>query len=318
MTAYRSDRDAKAARLTSLHHQVEDLERRFKLLAALEIAHARAPHELASWKQLRERVIEQHEHTSKLSDQALESAINDAEALLAHWQLLATNADQLEAAVTVPAPEAPTPPRTFHALLGPIAVPLDLEGGVFREARELPKQVGSALRLAGCEDVVFDWEVEPSFGVGALPWVCRARARLRNTPIACLFEIMLEMGATIAMTSITTAVPVAAPPLLVLSRGAWKKRLFANRTRFGVEQRTGHEDFDSSYVLRTKGEEPQEAKALEALLELLPARNPSLVVESGVALVRWHYGPEKELLRASVELLELLRERPTGFRLRAE
>lgn len=316
MTAYRSDRDAKAARLTSLHHQVEDLERRFKLLAALEIAHARAPHELASWKQLRERVIEQQEHTSKLSDQALETAINDAEALLAHWQLLATNADQLEAAVTVPAPEAPTPPRTFHALLGPIAVPLDLNGGVFREARELPKQVGSALRLLGCEDVEFDWEVEPSFG--ALPWVCRARTILRSTPIACLFEIVLEMGATLAMTSITTAVPVAAPPLLVLSRGAWKKRLFANRTRFGVEQRTGHDDFDSSYALRTKGEEPLNAQARESLLELLPARNPSLEVDGGVALVRWHYTPEKALLRASFELLELLRERPTGFRLRAQ
>jgi hypothetical protein len=316
MTAYRSDRDAKLARFNSVFSQIEDLERRFKLLTALEIAHARAPHELASWTQLRERVIEQHEHLSSLSEPELETALNDAEALLAHWQVLSANADQLEAAVTVPAPEAPAPPRILSGLLGPIAVPLDLEGGVFREARELPKQVGAALRLAGCEDVAFDWEVEPTFG--ALPWVCRAQTRLRNTPIACLFEVTLEMGATIAMTSLSTAVPAAAPPLLVLSRGAWKKRLFANRSRFGVEQRTGDEDFDASYALRTKGDAPLDVQGRKALMELLPARNPSLMVDNGAALIRWQYGPEKPLLCASIELLELLRERPTGFRLRAE
>jgi hypothetical protein len=314
VTAYRGDREALVARIERGRSELASIEQRVRVPAALDIAYASRPDVAAQWKTTRDatiRALSEGDLRTKPEDDVLTLA-DQLESVVAQWQTLERDAEGLTTLVTT-AGQVPLPARTWGVGIGKLNVPVDVSGELFGEASGFAERVKKMLGAVGCEDVQLDWEEPP--GWLTMPWVLRGQGRRGNDPIAMLFEIGNQMGALIPTVSLTTSVAPAATPMLVLSRGQWAKRLFADRRRLGIEQHTGDDEIDGLFALRHPGELADLPNFIAHLRALAPAERLHVEVSAGCALVRWTYEAEPALLRASLELLRALRAAPVRFSL---
>lgn len=317
MTAYRGDRDALVARIERGLSELASIEQRVRVPEALDIAYAARPSIAAEWKTTRDatlRALSEGDLRTRAEDETLALA-DQLESIVAQWQTLERDAESLSTLVTT-AGEVPLPARTWGVGLGKLNVPVDVSGELFAEAARFVERVEKTLVGLGCESLHLDWEEPP--GWLTMPWVLRGQGRSENDPIALLFEIGNQMGALIPTVSLTTSVAPAATPMLVVTRGQWAKRLFADRRRLGVEQHTGDEEVDGLFAIRRPGELSDLPHLAAYLRALAPAERLHIEVTRGCALVRWTYEAEPPLLRASLELLRALRHAPVRFSLQNE
>lgn len=314
MTAYRGDRDALVARVERGLSELASIERRVRVPEALDIAYATQPSVAAEWRATRDATLQalrDGDLHARPEDELL-ALTDQLEAVVAQWQTLERDSESLATLVTT-AGQVPPPRRTWGVGLGKLNVPVDVSGELFSEAARFAEQVQKTLASVGCEDVKLEWEEPP--GWVTMPWVLRGQCRLGDDPIALLLEIANQMGALIPTVSMTTSVAPAATPMLVLSRGEWSKRLFADRRRLGVERRVGNDEVDALFALRRPGELSDLPKLATHLRTFAPVERLHVEVSAGCALVRWTYEAEPPLLRASLELLRAFRAAPVRFSL---
>jgi hypothetical protein len=316
VTAYRGDRDALFARVERGLSELASIERRVRVPEALDIAYASRPSVAAEWKTTRDATLEAlgGDLRARPEDELL-ALTDQLESVVAQWQTLERDAESLATLVTT-AGQVPLPRRTWGVGLAKLNVPVDVSVSLMGEAARFAEQFRETLASLGCEDVQLDWEEPP--GWLTMPWVLRGQGRSGNAPTALLLEIANQMGALIPTVSMTTSVAPAATPMLVLSRGEWAKRLFADRRRLGVERRVGDEEVDALFALRRPGELSDLPKLAFNLRALAPVERLHVEVSNGCALVRWTYEAEPPLLRASLELLRAFREAPVRFSLENE
>jgi hypothetical protein len=317
MSAYRDDCDAVLARIERSRVELVAVESRLRIPDALAIAYADRPAVAAEWKTRRDGVLQAISDDSirGLPGEDLLRLAAEAESVVAEWQTLGREAENLATLVTTPG-EVPPPPRAVRwgaTGLGRLNVPVDISAETLAECERMPLVLGPRLETAGAASVELTWEERPSWS--EMPWVIRGRCRLGDHPIALLFEIVSRMGALVPTVSLTTSTARAATPMLIVARSEWAKRLFADRRRLGSERRLGDDEVDGVFAVRHAGELSDLPQLATYLRTLAPAERPHVAVDAGSALVRWTYEAEVPLLRASLELLRALREAPVRFSL---
>ncbi len=317
MTAYRDTTEAKRSLLESLAAELRSIEAHVFIPDALDAAYDSPSAANTAWCEQRDRVMQADGDRTSLDESALDEAIEIAEAVVAQWRLLSKDAGGLEQAMMTPADEAPYPiglDRTFKGALGLADSGAAL---VMEEALALPLLVRQRLTSLRCVDVRSWWVAEPDALVS--PWVFHLTARREDTPFAFRCQLGHRMGALFSSTTATTSIPRARKPLLILARGAWWRRIVADRRMLGAETPTGDVEIDETFAARGV-EAPQLVKAGLALhlRTLLRCEAPEVGARAGTGAVSWLYDPEDAVLKATLAILDHLRNAPLRFSLRRE
>lgn len=316
MTAYRDAAEAKRNLLESLAAELRSIEARIFVPSALDAAYGAMSTTNVAWCEQRDRVMRADAQRATLDDAALDSAIETASNVVDQWRLLSKDVDGLQDAMMTPAATAPWVRPVSSPMRTTIAVSNGIQAEVIDEAWALPKLLTQRLVTLGCEDVETVWEVGP--GILVAPWVLRAKARRNTTPYAIRFELWHRMGAIVSNTVASTSIPRARKPLSVVTRGAWWKRLVADRRTLGSETPTGDAELDDTYAVRGAGAGELVRDVRASLLVLLRCSDPELHAKDGVGTVLWTYDPEPEPLKATLALLDHLRSAPLDFSLRRD
>jgi hypothetical protein len=316
MTAYRDTTEAKRSLLESFAAELRSIEARLFIPDALDAAYAPLSPPNRGWCEQRDRVMKADEERASLDEAALDGALESAEAVVAQWRLLAKDAGGLEEAMMTAADSAPLPKAPRRPIQSVLTVSNGIAPLVIDEARELPQLVQDRLKASRCEEVHCAWEVEP--GVLVAPWIFHVTARREDTPYAFRFELWHNMGALLSHTIATTSIPRARRPLSIVTRGAWWKRLVADRRTLGAEAPTGDAELDDTFAMRGLDARELSPKLRTPLGVLLRCEAPEVDVRAGVASVSWRYDPEPEVLKATLAILDHLRNAPVRFSLRRE
>ena len=316
MTAYRDTTEAKRSQLESFAAELRSIEARVFIPNALDSAYGPLTASNVAWCQHRDRVMLADEERPSLDGAALDEAIGIAEAVVAQWQLLAKDAGGLEQRMMTPADEAPLPTSPRRGFQRALALADSGATLVLDEALALPQLVRERLTSLRCVDIRVAWEIEPKPLV--YPWVFTVIARRENAPYAFRCELGHQMGALLSSTIAMTSIPRARRPLSIVSRGAFWKRLVADRRTLGMETPTGDEELDDTFATRGPDARDLTVGLRAHLRVLLRCELPDVSAREGVASVSWRYDPEPEVLKATLGILDHLRHAPLSFSLRRD